>query len=445
MFPAYRTADETFAMPPFARTRSASDAFLDELRGCHTAFRACCTRQAPRDPFCHYLVGQVSGLARQSLEPMALQVAGGHVRAMQRLVSEARWDDEAMRKTSHGLVQDERGEPAGGLSVAATGCVKKGIDSGGGARQYCGTGGQVEHGHVGGGAASASRQGDAFVDQRRFLPASWGTDAYPARRTKWKGPDEVPWPSKPPRAAAMGQALHRAGGRPCKDRVADGRDGKRPDVGAACEACVGTVAFGAPPADTRGWLQPGAPTTPPSTSKGEPHTKRPAMAPAPAPCTVAALAQAISPTFWDRRPVSEGPPGPLPYACARTRLLVCQDGQPPTAVWLRMQRSLGAHPQSWYALSNAPLRVPGRLLVWLSGVRWAIDQGFEEAKAALGMDHYAVRQDPGWPHHRLTGMRAHCFLWHRQIRLEKKRTRYDGLASPEVIGGGFTPQRLQCR
>jgi hypothetical protein len=54
MFPAYRTADETFAIPPFALTRSDIDAFMDELRGFHTAFRACCTRQEPRDPFFNY-------------------------------------------------------------------------------------------------------------------------------------------------------------------------------------------------------------------------------------------------------------------------------------------------------------------------------------------------------------------------------------------------------
>jgi hypothetical protein len=30
--------------------------------------------------------------------------------------------------------------------------------------------------------------------------------------------------------------------------------------------------------------------------------------------------------------------------------------------------------------------------VWLSGVRWAIEQCFEEAKSDLGMDHYEVRE-----------------------------------------------------
>jgi len=139
MLPACRTADETFAMPQFALTRSDIDAFMDELRGVHTAFRAGCARQEPRDQFFNSMVGQFSALERKSIEPMALQVEGGKVRAMPRLVSDALWDEAAMRETYHRLVQDELGEPDGVLMFDETGFVKKGQDSVGVARQYCGT------------------------------------------------------------------------------------------------------------------------------------------------------------------------------------------------------------------------------------------------------------------------------------------------------------------
>ena len=76
MLPACRTADETFAIPQFALTRSDIDAFMDELREFHTAFRACFARQEPRDQFFNYMVGQFSALERKSIEPMALQVEG---------------------------------------------------------------------------------------------------------------------------------------------------------------------------------------------------------------------------------------------------------------------------------------------------------------------------------------------------------------------------------
>src|SRR5499427_800810 len=202
----------------------------------------------------------------------------------------------------------------------------------------------------------------------------------------------------------MVEELHQAEILPFKYIVADCLYCNSPDFWAACEACVGTVAFVATPADTRGWLQPLATTVHTSTYKGAQRTKRVTVTATP-PGTVAELAHAIPATFWYRRTVSEGTKGPITYEFARKRIMLCKDGHPTTAVWLLIKRTLGAHPQYWYYLSNAPWSTPLRLFVWLSGVRWAIEQCFEETKTELGLDHYEVRKYSGW---------------HLQIRLEKK-------------------------
>src|ERR1043166_10328375 len=65
MLPACLTAVEPFAITQFALTRSDIDSFMDELRGFHTAFRACFARQEPRDQFFNYMVGQFSALDRK--------------------------------------------------------------------------------------------------------------------------------------------------------------------------------------------------------------------------------------------------------------------------------------------------------------------------------------------------------------------------------------------
>ena len=239
----------------------------------------------------------------------------------------------------------------------------------------------------------------------------------------------------------MVQALHQTGILPFKYMVADCLYGHSPDFWAACEACGGTVACVATPADTRGWLQPLATTRPTSTYKGKQRPKRGAVPDTP-PRPVAALAHAMPATFWYRRTVAAGTKGPITDECARQRIRLCKEGQPPTAVWWLLKRTLGAHPQSWYDLSNAPVSAPLRLCVWLRGVRGAIAQGFEDTKTAWGMDHYDVRTYPGWHHHMLTCLLAHVFLWHRQRRLEKKSTSAYGLAGPEVMGGGRAPQSL---
>jgi SRSO17 transposase len=242
-------------------------------------------------------VGPFSTVERTSIEPLALQVEGGKVRAMQRLVSEALWDEAAMLETYQRLVQDEMGEPDGVLILDETGLAKKGQDAVGVARQYCGALGKVENCQVGVLAAYASRQGYALIDQRLLIPEPWFPEAYQARRTKCKLPAEGVWQSQPPWAAAMGQDLHQAGIRPFKSIVADCLYGNSPDCWAACVACVGTVACVATPADTRCWREPLATTTRIYSAKGEPRTKR-VVRPDTPPRPVAEVAHALPTTFW---------------------------------------------------------------------------------------------------------------------------------------------------
>jgi SRSO17 transposase len=136
------------------------------------------------------MVGQFSELDRTSIEPMALQVEGGNVRAMQRCISDAVWDDAQMLRTYHGLVDDEMGDPEGVVIVDESGFPKKGHDSVGVARQCGGALGKVENCQVGVFAAYASRHGDALVDTRLFMPEPWLTDAYASRRIQCKVPDD---------------------------------------------------------------------------------------------------------------------------------------------------------------------------------------------------------------------------------------------------------------
>jgi len=166
------------------------------------------------------------------------------------------------------------------------------------------------------------------------------------------------------------------------------------------------------------------------------------VGPAPDPSTVAALAARLPASSWYRRKVSEGTKGPIEYEFARKRVTLCQDGLPERTVWLVIKRTLGAEPSYSYYMSNAPVSTPLRIFVWLSGVRWAVEQCFEEGKTERGMAHYEVRRYPGWHHHILTTMLAHFFLWRLKARLGKKSTSADGLAGADVIGRGLAPAHV---
>ena len=150
MLPACRTESEGFSIPTFAVEARDVEGFAEALWEFQSAFHDCFARSEPRYHFFDYMVGQLSALERKSVEPMALQVEGGTIRGMQRFLSDVLWDEEQMLWNYHQLVADEMGAPNGILMFDETGFVKKGKDSVGVARQYCGSLGKVENSRSGG-------------------------------------------------------------------------------------------------------------------------------------------------------------------------------------------------------------------------------------------------------------------------------------------------------
>jgi SRSO17 transposase len=420
MLPVCRTAGEGFAIPTFDLVPSDVEGFMEELWEFQSAFHDCFARSESRAHFFDYMVGQCSKLERKSIEPMALHVEGGTIRGLQRFISDVHWDEAQMRWNYHQLVANALGDPEGILMFDETGFVKKGKDSVGVARQYCGTLGKVENGQVGVFAGYASRQGYALVDKRLFLPEMWWTDAYTARRARCNVPEELTFQSKPQLAAAMLQAMAHEGLLPFKYVVADCLYGNSPEFLDAVDACVGVTALVAISSETRCWLQRPQTADRCYTYKGEARSKRVVVGPEHPPRTVAALAANLPASCWYQRTVSEGTKGPIVYAFARQRVTLCKAGLPDRTAWLVIKRTLGANPVYSYYMSNAPASTPLRTFVWLSGVRWAIEQCFEEGKTELGMAHYEVRKYPGWHHHMLMTMLAHFFLWHLKLQLGKK-------------------------
>jgi len=116
-----------------------------------------------------------------------------------------------MRWNYHHLLADEMGEPDGVLMFDETGFVKKGTDSVGVARQYCGSLGKVENCQVGVFAAYASRRGYALVDKRLFMPEQWFSEDHKERRAKGNVPEDLTFHTKPQLAAAMLQAIAHEG------------------------------------------------------------------------------------------------------------------------------------------------------------------------------------------------------------------------------------------
>jgi SRSO17 transposase len=216
---------------------------------------------------------------------------------------------------------------------------------------------------------------------------------------------------------------------PFKYVLADSLYGASPEFIATAESLIGTTYFVQVPEDTRCWLKRPVTREKQYKYKGEIRSKTVLEKTEKKPITVSTLATNINDYFWYRRKVSEGTKGPIEYEFTKRRIILSNNGLPQKTVWLIIRRTIEEEPVYKYYLSNAPTSARLSLFVWLSGIRWAIEQCFEETKSELGMDHYEVRKYAGWHHHMLTSMLAHFFLWHLKIRLGKKNTIYYFIAT----------------
>jgi len=274
-----------------------------------------------------------------------------------------------------------------------------------------------------------SETGYALVDKRLFIPEKLFTDDSLERRQKCKLPEDVIFRTKPQLAVEMLRELTQENVLPFKYVLADSIYGVSPEFIAAVEALPDKSYFVSVPKDTLCWLK--RPMTMTKTYQwgGKTRTKTILVDPDSKPLAVEELAKNINDYFWYRRKVSEGTKGPIVYEFTRRQVILSAAGVPHKTVWLLIRRTMGDDPQYSFFISNASSSTRLKTLVWLSGLRWAIEQCFEETKTKLGMDHYEVRKFPGWHHHILTCMLAHFFLWHLKIRLGKKSTVYYAIAA----------------
>lgn len=429
MLPDSRMQHDPNQIPKFDLKRTDIIDFVEELKGFHSEFQDCFSRQEPRDNFFQYMVGQMSPLERKSIEPIAIAVESGKVRAMQFFVSNVVWDNDKIMSKYRSMVNDDMGDQNGVLIFDESSFVKKGVESAGVAKQYCGSIGKVENCQVGVFAAYASQHGYCLLGSRLFVPEKWFTEEFALRRDKCKFPPDLQFKTKPQLAVEMLQEISQQETIPFKYVVADSIYGNSPEFIGAVEDMAQVTYLVSLPADTLCWIKKPLMLQKQYQYKGELRSKLVLKTPEQKPISFETIAENTNNYFWYRRKVSEGTKGPIEYEFTKKRVVLSKNGLPEKEVWLLIRRTLGEEPIYSYFICNASSSCRLKLLVWLSGIRWAIEQCFEESKTEIGMDHYEVRKFPGWVHHMMTCMLAHFFLWHIKLRLGKKSTVYYAVAA----------------
>src|SRR5262245_31744535 len=155
----------------------------DGLAEVHARIAGRFARSEARERAGRYLASLLDRVERKNGWQLAEAMGEAGPRGVQRLLSAAAWDADAVRDDLRDYVVAHLGdEESGVLIVDETGFLKKGAKSCGVARQYTGTAGDTVNCQVGAFLAYASARGAAFIDRALYLPQEWADDR--ARRAE---------------------------------------------------------------------------------------------------------------------------------------------------------------------------------------------------------------------------------------------------------------------
>ena len=189
------------------------DSIADLLVNFHQGFHSAFNRPAQRFYSEVLLKGLVSDAERKCLEPLALRYTDGStsaVRNLQRFITESPWDEKHVasiyRERLAGHLAPEV-EDEGVITLDPSEFPKKGKESVGVARQYCGTLGKVENCQSGVFAGYTTPKGYGLIDCQLFLPEIWFSEEYEERRQACGIPEHISFQTKPEIALALLTAI----------------------------------------------------------------------------------------------------------------------------------------------------------------------------------------------------------------------------------------------
>ena len=379
-----------------------------------------------------YLHGLLLDGERKSIQPLAQRVdvpgwRGNTMQALQHFISDSGWDEQPVLQAYRRLLGSPIADPAGVIVIDDTSFAKKGRYSVGVAPQYCGALGKTANCQVAVSLHYAARSGDYPLALRLFLPASWTSQTermetvrvpkqYQAPRTKDHIALDLLDQVRAERLPHQAVVVDAGYGPSVEFRRGLEQRGEHYIVGITSQEAV----FDTPPK----WV------VRTDTHRGRPPTRQYVAAEGSAPRSVKLVAEQLehTPVIW-----RQGTKGALQAEFAWRRVWAAHrwqhgraaDDVPDTeaeARWLLVEwRSDGS---IRYALSNLPPETPmlHAVEVWKS--RWHVEQGYQQLKEELGLDHFEGRTWPGFHHHATM-----CFLAYGFLQLERLRS--SGIALDE--------------
>ena len=395
-------------------TPELDPAVLDRLRDYAAAFADDFPQAKPAAWAGVYLQGLLLDGDRKSVEPLSRRVtlpdgltSKDPEQALQQFVNQSPWDEHKVLRRYRATLARSLAGPEGVFLIDDVSFPKQGKHSVGVQRQYCGALGKKANCQVAVSVHYVGPKGHFPLDLRLYLPETWLADE--DRLDKAGVPEAERRPLTKPQIALELLDRVRAEGLPGSVVVADAGYGVSRDLrdGLAdreLSYVVGVTADLVVFPDRPTWVAPQ-----PATG-GRPQTRHQLADGNPPPVSVGELAARLK-----RRKVTwrEGTKGKLAARFAWVRVWPGHDwrqgkcaGADP--VWLLVEEQ--ADGQLKFALSNLPAGTSCRTAVRLWKSRWPVEQGYQQLKEELGLDHFEGRSWRGFHHHAALTFLAYGFL-----------------------------------
>jgi SRSO17 transposase len=411
-----------------AMTRDEVRAVGRKLGSWHERFASCYGRKEARKHFFVYLKGLLLNEGRKNVERMALRfatasdgspAAQNEVVALQEFLSDSSWEAGDVMREIQAVFAEEFAPSTRQWAIGTVGVIdetsfeKRGSESCGVKRQYCGRLGQTTNCQVGVFLLGVTPAGTALLDHQLYLPKEWVKDKQ--RREKTRVPKNFRFRTKPQIALWQLERTVGAGQVRFDWIVADALYGHDGQFLSALESLNQRYVV-AIAADTRVWpkgytseLRPWLGGRVPSAVQTNKAARK-----------VSDLGAELPTTAWRVIHLREGAKGPLALEFAMIRVWAIRHKKPGPPVWLLIRRTLEKNPEYKYYLSNGDESTPLETMALVSGTRVKVEEFFEDCKGEFGMADYEARGWSSWHHHMSLVALAHLFVTQTRRELKTK-------------------------
>jgi SRSO17 transposase len=319
----------------------------------------------------------MAGLPRVNCWTLAEHAGDSSPGPIQHFLADAVWDEDGLRADLRDVVVEHFADPDAVFVVDETGDLKHGHATVAVQRQYTGTAGRIENAQVAVYLTYATTAGHALIDNALYLPKSWTTDR--ARCDAAGVPDDRTFATKPDLARQMIETALDAGA-PARWAAGDEVYGNDPALRAALAR------------RQLGYVLAVAKTHTVDTKAG----KRRAID----------LAVTLPTSAWTRISAGQGSKGQRLYDWA---FIATTDQNLPGQHYLMIRRNIHNGEYAFYrAHSQHP--VPLAAFVRVAGIRWTVEDDFQNSKELAALDEHQVRRWTSWQRWTLLAMLAYAFL-----------------------------------